>query len=111
MRQAVLAANRIQCITISATTFVLLIAHPIATAQRTGRDALALGRTQMSRYTDASIGSRTDAIGTAIITDRFADAIDVGVTLVTLATDLDATQFRCGTVAYYVLRSPRSMQQ
>lgn len=103
---AVLAANGIQCVTLSATAFVLLIAYPIATAQGAGRDALALRRTHMSRYTDTCVGRRTDAIGTAIVTDRFTDAIDMGVTLVTLATDLYATQFRRGTISHYVLRTP-----
>lgn len=108
---AVLAANGIQCVTLPATAFVLLIAYPIATTQGAGRDALALHRAHMSRYTDTCVGRRTDAIGTAIVTDRFTDAIDMGVTLVTLATDLYATQFRRGTITHYVLRSPRSMQQ
>lgn len=111
VRHAVLAANGIQSVALTATAFVLFIAYSIAATQRAGGDALALFSPHMSRYADTRVGSRADAIGATIIADRIAQAKDVCVALIALATDLKATQLRCGAVTHHSLCSARSMQQ
>lgn len=107
---AVLTANGIQSVALTATAFVLFIAYSIAATQRAGRDALSLFSPHMSRYADTRVGSRTNAVGATINADRIAEAKDVCVALIALATDLNATQLRCGAVSHHSLCSARSMQ-
>lgn len=108
-RLAVLPANGIQCITLMTATFILLSAHPIATAQGARGDALSLDGPHMFWHTDAGIWRSANAIGAIIIADWFTATIDVGITLIPLATDLNPTHIRGGAIANHILS--RSMKQ
>lgn len=109
LRLAVLPTYGIQCVTVAAATFILLIANTIATSQGAGGDALSLEGSHMSRDTDTGVRRSADAVGTIIITYWFTAAIDVRITFVSLATDLNPTHIRGGAIANYVIA--RSMQQ
>jgi len=77
LRLAVLAALRLQGIPLAALALVPVIAHPIATAQGAGGDALALGGTNMARDADTGVRSRADSVVAIIGANRLAAAVNV----------------------------------
>jgi len=103
LRLAVLTALRLQGISLAALALVPVIAHPIATAQGAGRDALALGGAHVARDADTGVRSGADSVVAIIGANRLAAAVNVRVPLVALAANLDATHVRSGPVAHKLI--------
>lgn len=108
-RLAVLTSLRLKRVSLAALALIPLVAHSVAAAQGTGGDALALGGANVAGHADTGIRSSADSIPAVIRADRLTAAVDVRISLIAIAADLDATHVRSGAIANELI--PRIAEQ
>lgn len=99
LRLTVLTGHLFQDISLATLALVPFVAHPVATTQGAGGDALSLGGPDMAGNADAGVRRRADPVGAVVGADWLAAAVDVGIPFVAVAAHLDATHVGSGAVA------------